>query len=129
MRYSNIIGAYKRILDFSLKILESLADNDDTITPDLLNRMKECEISVESSPFFCIIKFNYDGFTAYKFERTFDIIISHQISKQSQSENIADTAVSIHLSKKLVVEIEVYNVDSSVIDLENTFEGEITIVV
>ena len=124
--YNELEKKYRNVVEFCLKNLELLENYETKIPYNLLNMVKETETTVDASPYFCIIKFYYDGFTAFKFEKTYDIIIVHKSSEQECNEVFSDTVISVHFNRNLLVEIEIYNADSSEIDWKNLLTGEIT---
>ena len=125
--YNELRGIYKETIQFCLNNIETFQNSGINISNNFTKKLEESEITVESSPYFCIIKFYYDGFTALKFEKTYDIIIVHKSNNWVENKRIADTVVSMHFNGNLLVEIEVYNVDSSAIDLENFLTGEVSV--
>lgn len=125
--YNKLEKPYKNVVEFCLKHLELLEQYESKIPSNLLEKITETETTVEISPYFCIIKFYHDGFTALKFEKTFDVIIAHRFNNPVSNGYLPDTVISAHFTSNMLVEIEIYNVDSSVIDWENLLTGEVTI--
>ena len=125
--YSELKKTYKNVVEFCLKKLELLDNYKSKIPSNSLQKIAEAKITTESSPYFCIIKFYYDGFTAFKFEKSFDIIIVHKSDNQTSYEYLSDTVISAHFTNNMLVELEVYNVDSSIIDWDNLLTGETTV--
>ena len=103
--YNELEKKYRNVVEFCLKNLELLENYETKIPYNLLNMVKETETTVDASPYFCIIKFYYDGFTAFKFEKTYDIIIVHKSSEQECNEVFSDTVISVHFNRNLLVEI------------------------
>ncbi len=126
--YSELREIYKEAVQFCLNNLELIENKGIDISNISTKKIEEAEITVENSPYFCIIKFDYEGLTAFKFEKTFDIVIVHKSNNEVENEYLPDTVVSAHFTKNLLVEIEIYNVDSSAIDWENFLIGEITVI-
>ena len=129
--YNKLDEKYKNAVEFCLKNL-ILLENFKNLLPNnslnnLLNKIKETEITLDVSPYFCIIKFYYEGFTEFHFEKTFDVIIVHNTTNKESNEYSPDTVISAHFTRSMLVEIEIYNVDSSAIDWDNLFIGEIDV--
>lgn len=116
-------GVHKEAVAFFLKkINESIDEIREKIpvTPkDLIQQINSATIDVESTPYYCIMKFYYDGVCEVYHNKTIEI--------QVVRENIPPVAFHMYLTDNTLYEFEYFKADSSEMSNEELFVGDVII--
>lgn len=116
-------GVHKEAVAFFLKkINESIDEIREKIpvTPkDLIQQINSATIEVESTPYYCIMKFNYDG--------VYEVYHNKTIEIQVVRENIPPIVFHMYLKNGKLYEFEYFKADSSKIHNEELFLGAVVI--
>lgn len=110
---------HKEAISFFLKHLDLLTNNEEKPPKDLLQQINNSVASVESTPYYCIIKFYHDGFTSNSFDKT--------INLQVLNEHSAPAMFHMHFNRDLLVEFEYYKADSSIINTDELLFGKVIV--
>ena len=116
-------GIYKDAIVFFLKNMER---NIDDISKkmhvnqnDLLQQINDAMITVESSPYYCIIKFYHNGFYDDFHDKTIEI--------QVVRKNNPPIVFHMYLTDNTLYEFEYFKADSSEMSNEELFVGDVII--
>ena len=116
-------GIYKDAIVFFLKKIEentdSVAEKIHISQQDLLEQINGAAITVESTPYYCIIKFYHNG----SYEISHDKLIEMQLIR----EKIPPTVFHMYFKNKVLYEFEYFKADSSEIFDEDLFSGNVVI--
>lgn len=118
-----LTGIYKDAIVFFLKNMER---NIDDISKkmhvnqnDLLQQINDAMITVESSPYYCIIKFYHNGFYDDFHDKTIEI--------QVVRKNNPPIVFHMYLTDNTLYEFEYFKADSSEMSNEELFVGDVII--
>ena len=116
-------GIYKDAVIFFLEtmeenindIVEKLPVNYD----DLLQQINSATIDIESTPYYCIMKFYHNGAYEDFYDKTIEIQVVH--------ENFPPIVFHMYLKNGVLYEFEYFKADSSEMHNEELFIGDIII--
>ena len=118
-----LTGVYKDAIVFFLENLEKsiddIAEKINVNQKDLLQQINNAMITLESTPYYCIIKFSHNGF--------YDAFHNKTIEIQVIRENVSPTVFHMYLTNNVLYEFEYYKADSSEISNEELFDGDIVL--
>lgn len=105
--------------------MEFILQNDfasKSVVIEQLNKMRECEISREITPYFWMIQFRPNGVNPGQgpMRRYFSLQVLHQ-------NGMAPTVFTLYERNGYLFEMEIYNADSSAMDLDRITQGELYI--
>ena len=109
--------------DREKQYIEFILQNDfseKSVVVEQLNKMSETEISREITPYFWMIQFRPDGVNPG--QGPMRPYISVQVLHQN---GIAPTEFNLYERNGYVFELEIYNADSSAMDLDSIMHGEL----
>ena len=116
---TSINGIYRKAIEFCLQKIYSVKDKKLFIPDDLLSQINNATVSIESTPYYCIIKFFHNGFSSDAFDST---IVVQVIRKCSPP-----IVFLMGFKDNLLCELEYYKADSSEMFDEELFVGEVVI--
>ena len=109
--------------DREKQYIEFILQNDfseKSVVVEQLNKMRETEISREITPYFWMIQFRSDGVNPGQGPMRPYICV--QVLHQ---KGMAPTVFSLYERNGYVFELEIYNADSSAMDLDSIMQGEL----
>ena len=116
-------GIYKDAIVFFLKNIEEIFDciskKISISQSDLLKQINEAIITIESTSYYCIMKFYHNG--VYK--DAHDKMIEMQLIREDGSPMV----FHMYFTNSKLYEFEYFKADSSYINCEELFSGEILI--
>lgn len=114
-------GIYKDAVAFFLKTMEEKISDIVAKLPvnhdDLLQQINSATIAIESTPYYCIMKFYHNGISEVFYDKTIEI--------QVVCENLPPTVFHMYLSNGVLYEFEYFKADSSKINDEELFVGKV----
>ena len=110
----------KKALTFCLQNVLSLNGNVKINRLEILKQINCADVTIEETPYYCIIKFIHDGITCDAFDKTIDV--------QVLKEDRIPIVFHLHFNNNLLVEFEYYKADSSEID-KDIFIGDMEVVI
>ena len=116
---TSINGIYRKAIEFCLLNLYSLKDKKLLIPNDLLCQINSATVSIESTPYHCIIKFYHNGFSSDVFDSTIDVQVIRKCSPP--------IVFLLCFKDNLLYEFEYFKGDSSEMFDEELFVGEVVI--
>lgn len=116
-----LTGIYKDAIVFFLENMEKHMNNKAKktfISPnDLLQQINSATIVVESTPYYCILKFYHNGVYANSHDKVIEI--------QVVRENVIPTVFHMYLTNNTIYEFEYFKADSSEMSNEELFAGDV----
>lgn len=120
-----LTGIYKDAIVFFLENMNKHMNNKGKKTfvnqNDLLQQINSATIVVESTPYYCILKFYHNGV----YESSHDKVIEIQVVR----ENVPPTVLHMYLTNNILYEFEYFKADSSKIYNEELLVGNVLIYV
>lgn len=115
----SINGIYREVIEFFLSNLDYLKDKKIMIPKDLLQQINNATVSIESTPYYCIIKFYHNGFSSNVFDSTIDM----QVIQKCNPPII----FLMHFKDGLLCEFEYFKGDSSEMFDDELFAGDVVV--
>jgi hypothetical protein len=116
---NSLADIHKEIIAFFIKNTKSLIDQLNVTESDLIRQINSANTSTECTPYYCIIKFYYDGVSLDAYDKTIDM--------QVINRNKPPIVFSMHLNHDVLYEFEYFVADSSIICEAELFVGDIVI--
>ena len=85
----------------------------------LVKQINDAEVVVETTPYYCMVKFLHKGFSSFQYDKTIEL----QVTKKDS--HLAPMVFHMHFSNNILYEFEYFNGDSSEINEEEMFNGNI----
>lgn len=83
----------------------------------LVKQINDAEVVVETTPYYCMVKFLHKGFSSFQYDKTIEL----QVTKKDS--HLAPMVFHMHFSNNILYEFEYFNGDSSEINEEEMFTG------
>lgn len=114
-----ITGVQKESLVFFLENIKSLEDKIKVTQSTIIKQINDAEISIESTPYYCIIKFYYNNFSSNSYDKT--------IEMQVINKNDPPIVFHMYFKNNILYEFEYFNADSSAICENKLCIGDVVI--
>ena len=116
----SIKGLHEEVINFCLKQVEIHEDFSPIAKDKLIEQINSADVSIESTPYYCIIKFYYNGYSSLSFNQNILIqVIPETVDKP------VPKAFLFHLYDNILYEFEYYVADSSEICEKNLLIGKV----
>ena len=114
-----LTGIHKSAIAFFMNNVESVCDKLPISYDDLLSQINSATISIENTPYYCIIKFYHNGYSSDIYDKTIEI----QVVQSSR----APVVFHMYLKSNMLYEFEYFTADLREICDKELFAGNVYI--
>lgn len=114
-----LTGIHKSTIEFFLKNIKNTIDFSAIGYDDLISQINKADIITENTPYYCIIKFSYNGESFNVYDKTIEI--------QVLRTNGAPVVFHMYFKDNRLYEFEYFIADLSEICEGELFDGEVLV--
>lgn len=115
----SITGIQKKAITFFLEKIHFSNELSFIDYDILIKQINVAEVIMDITPYYCIVKFLFDGCLSSSYDRTIEL----QVIKKANTH--APTVFHMHFNNNVLCEFEYFNGDSSEIYEEEMFDGDV----